>query len=122
MGHFAPRVGRLVPKKGSIGTVSTKTHSGDPDGTGGFGGFLGSGRFLALKFRFYKKFHRQNWLEIVGKQNYARGRPKQCFCFVCCFVVVVGFGGPGGGFGAPGGVFFLCCTTSSSVLRYFYLY
>ena len=29
--------GRLVPKKGYIGTVSTKTHSGDPDGTGGSG-------------------------------------------------------------------------------------
>ena len=64
------RSGRSVPKKGYIGTVSTKTHSGDPDGTGGFGGFLGSGRFLALKFRFYKKFHRQNWLEIVGKQDF----------------------------------------------------
>ena len=58
------------PKKGYIGPVSTKTHSGDSDGTGGFGGFLGSGRFLALKFGFYKKFHRQNWLEIVGKQKY----------------------------------------------------
>ena len=52
--------GRLVPKKGYIGPVSTKTHSGDPDGTGGFGGFLGSGRFLALKFGFYEKFPRQN--------------------------------------------------------------
>ena len=30
--------GRLVPKKGYIGPVSTKTHSGDPDGTGGSGG------------------------------------------------------------------------------------
>ena len=29
------RPGRLVPKKGYIGTVSTKTHSGDPDSTGG---------------------------------------------------------------------------------------
>ena len=57
-------------KKGYIGTVSTKTHSGDPDGTGGFGSFLGSGRFLALKVGFYKKFHRQNWLEIVGKQDF----------------------------------------------------
>ena len=57
------------PKKGYIGTVSTKTHSGGSDGTGGFGGFLGSGRSLALKFGFYKKFHRQNWLEIVGKQK-----------------------------------------------------
>ena len=61
------RVGRLVPKKGYIGTVSTKTHSGDPDGTGGFGGFLGSGRSLALKFGFYATFHRENRLEIVGK-------------------------------------------------------
>ena len=59
--------GRSVPKKGYIGTVSTKTHSGDPDGTGGFGGFLGSGRFLALKFGFYKKFHRQNRLEMSGR-------------------------------------------------------
>ena len=58
------------PPQNHPGTVSTKTHSGDPDGTGGFGGFLGSGRSLALKFRFYKKFHRQNWLEIVGKQKY----------------------------------------------------
>ena len=67
---FPEGFGRSVPKKGYIGPVSTKTHSGDPDGTGGFGGFLGSGRFLALKFRFYKKFHRQNWLENVGKQKY----------------------------------------------------
>ena len=57
---------------GYIGPVSTKTHSGDPDGTGGFGGFLCSGRFLAQKFGFYKKFNRQNWLEIVGKQKYAK--------------------------------------------------
>ena len=64
--------GRSVAKKGYIGPVSTKTHSGDPDGTGGFGGFLGSGRSLALKFGFYKKYHRQNWLEIVGKQKYAK--------------------------------------------------
>ena len=59
--------GRSVPKKGYIEPVSTKTHSGDPDGTGGFGSFLGFWRFLALKFRFYEKFHRPNWLEIVGK-------------------------------------------------------
>ena len=52
------------------GSVSTKTHSGDPDGTGGFGGFLGFWSSLALKFGFYKKFHRQNWLEIVGKQDF----------------------------------------------------
>ena len=71
-GDFFREFGRSVPKKGYIGTVSTKTHSGDPDGTGGFGGFLGSGRFLVLKFGFYKKFHRQNWLEIVGKQKYAK--------------------------------------------------
>ena len=76
---FRAGSGRSAQKKGYIGPVSTKTHSGDPDGTGGFGGFLGSGRFLALKFRFYEKFHRQNWLEIVGRP---RGRPKQCFCFV----------------------------------------
>ena len=23
-----------------------------------------------MKFGFYKKFHRQNWLDIVGKQKY----------------------------------------------------
>ena len=61
--------GRSVPKKGYIGPVSTKTHSGDSHGTGGFGGFLGSGRFLALKFGFYKKFHRQNWLETKESLN-----------------------------------------------------
>ena len=61
-----------APKKGYIGTVSTKTHSGDSDGTGGFGGFLGSGRFLALKFRFYEKFHRQNRLEMSGRQDCAK--------------------------------------------------
>ena len=51
------------PKKGYIGPVSTKAHSGDPDGTYGFGSFLGFWRLLALKFGFYKKFHRQNRLE-----------------------------------------------------------
>ena len=45
--------------------------SGGPGGPG-FDDFLGSGRFLALKFGFYKKFHRQNWLEIVGKQKYSQ--------------------------------------------------
>ena len=64
--------GRSAQKKGYIGSVSTKTHSGGSDGTGGFGGFLGSGRFLALKFGFYEEFHRQNWLEIGGKQDYAK--------------------------------------------------
>ena len=29
-------------------------------------------RSLALKFGFYEKFHRQNWLEIVGKQKYVK--------------------------------------------------
>ena len=91
--------GRSVPKKGYIGPVSTKTHSGDPDGTGGFGGFLGSGRFLALKFGFYKKFHRQNWLEIVGKQDF--GPKKGPYRVVVVLVVPrvgSGTGGPPGGF------------------------
>ena len=94
--------GRLVPKKGYIGTVSTKTHSGDPDGTGGFGSFLGSGTFLALKFRFYEKFHRQNWLEIVGKQDL--GQKKGIYRVVVVLVVPrvgSGTGGPPGGFGWP---------------------
>ena len=111
---FCPEnVQKRVRKFDGRRSVSTKTHSGDPDGTGGFGGFLGSGRSLALKFRFYEKFPRQNHPRTTP------GRPKQCFCFVFCFVFV-GFGGPGGGFGAPGGGFF--STGSSSALRYFYLY
>ena len=68
---------QVAPPKTSVVTSydqKTKTHSGGSDGTGGFGGFLGSGRSLALKFGFYKKFHRQNWLEIVGKQKYVRNR------------------------------------------------
>ena len=59
------------PPQNRPGTpTSTKTHSGGSDGTGGFGSFLGFLRLLALKFGFYKKFHRQNWLEIVGKQDF----------------------------------------------------
>ena len=34
-----------------------------------FDDFLGSGRFLALKFRFYEKFHRQNRLEMSGRRQ-----------------------------------------------------
>ena len=79
----------MVPKNGYIGTVSTKTHSGDPDGTAGFGGFLGSGRFLALKFGFYKKFHRQNWLEIVEGLNPEWLTPEWVLVLVLVVLVVV---------------------------------
>ena len=78
---------------------------------------------LALKFGFYKKFHRQNWLEIVGKQKSSKGRPKQCFYFVFVLffvlfllvlvvlvVVLVLL------------VVVFVSTGSSSALRYFYLY
>ena len=95
---------RSVPKKGYIGSVSTKTHSGDPDGTGGFGSFLRFWRSLALKFGFYKKFHRQNWLEIVGKQDFG---PKKGYIGLWWFwwspgwvlVLVVPRVGSGTGFG-----------------------
>ena len=85
------------------------------------GGFLGSGRSLALKFGFYEKFHRQNRLEIVEifdwspKKGYSdplnnrspspnnefRGGP----------------GGPGTGFCGPGGGF---SGNRSSATRYCY--
>ena len=85
------------PPQNHPGTVRTKTHSGGSDGTGGFGGFLGSARFLTLKFGFYEKFHRQNWLEIVGKQKYD---PKKRIHGVVVVLVVPrvgsGTGGPGG--------------------------
>ena len=84
----------VAPPKTSVVTSydqKTKTHSGDSDGTGVFGGFLGSGRFLALKFGFYKKFHRQNWLEIVGKQKYDLNSVFVLFLFCClfCFLLVL---------------------------------
>ena len=103
-------------KKGYIGPVSTKTHSGDPDGTGGFGGFLGSGRFLALKFGFYKKFHRQNRLEMSERHEeppkavffrfwYLEGtKPRVANPRVGSGTGFVGpGGGSGGGSGGPGG-------------------
>ena len=89
----------MAQKKGYIGTVSPKTHSGDSDGTGGFGGFLGSGRFLALKFRFYKKFHRQNWLEIVGSKKF---RPWISVSFPFFSSVFLGFPGKSKKFPDPG--------------------
>ena len=102
--------GRLASRKGYIGSVSTKTHSGDPDGTGGFGGFLGSGRFLALKFRIYEKIHRQNWLEIVGKQKYG---PRKGLYRVVVVLVVPRVGS---GTGLPPGQF----RTNPENIRNFY--
>ena len=60
-------------------------------------------------------------MKFLGKlreMSGTRGRPKQCFCFVFCFVFV-DFGGPGGGFGAPGGGFSI---GKSSAMRDCYRY
>ena len=55
------------PRQNHPGTVSTKTHSGGSDGTGGFDGFLGSRRSLAG----FKSSGRS-----VGKISTRRRRPK----------------------------------------------
>ena len=70
-------------------TGTTKTHSGNSDGTGGFGGFLGFWSSLALKFGFCKKFHRQNWLEIVEGLNPEWLTPEWVLVLVLVVLVVV---------------------------------
>ena len=64
------RSGRLVPKKAYIGPASTKTHSGDPDGTGGFGGFLGFWEVPGPEIRILREISSP---ELAGNVREASG-------------------------------------------------
>ena len=65
---------------------------------------IGFGYFCSFFLIFLRGSFPSFFLQKPPKypRKLSRGRPKQCVCFVLCFVFV-GFGDPGGGFGAPEG-------------------